>query len=392
MLSVSRCLLPVSVKSAQTWLYLTVSVLASNYFNNFENFNCLNSVFFKFTAIIIFCVALMFVGQKIHTVRRKCKLANGCPCGENPVETTELTLESLDSDSGLPAEDALQSCSSAPGTGQETESTVVDAQKTDVDSKTCVDSQTSCVSSVSAPENKFCHVSSRVVRRRTTGSVTRSAVSLPANVLDCGLPRHTWLDGGHLLQLLDPGDPGNIGLFREHWSRGVPIIVSNCDSNLDENLWNPQAFLENFGSRTNDLVDCSRNVVLVGHQMRRFWEGFECVGKRLRDGRGQPMILKLKDWPATEDFAEMLPDWFDNLLQALPLPEYTDRTGTLNLVSRLPGFFVRPDLGPKMYNAYGSALTPRTGSTNLHLDISDAVNLMVYVGIPHDEEAKHAEG
>lgn len=37
----------------------------------------------------------------------------------------------------------------------------------------------------------------------------------------------------------------------------------------------------------------------------------------------------------------------------LPLPEYTKRDGRLNLASRLPNFFVRPDLGPKMYNAYG---------------------------------------
>lgn len=26
------------------------------------------------------------------------------------------------------------------------------------------------------------------------------------------------------------------------------------------------------------------------------------------------------------------------------------------------------------------------GTTNLHLDVSDAVNVMVYVGIPHGEE------
>lgn len=230
------------------------------------------------------------------------------------------------------------------------------------------------------------------VRRQMNGHVLPSAVSLPAGVESCAQPKHKWLDDGHLLQLLDPNDPGNIGLFRQYWSQGVPIIVSNCDANLNKKLWKPEAFLQKFGSLENDLVDCSRNIVLVGHQMRRFWEGFECVAKRLRDPHRQPMILKLKDWPATEDFAKMLPSWFEDLIRALPLPEYTDRTGSLNLASRLPGFFVCPDLGPKMYNAYGSALSPQTGSTNLHLDISDAVNLMVYVGIPWDESEKQAEG
>lgn len=230
------------------------------------------------------------------------------------------------------------------------------------------------------------------VRRGARGRVLSSAVSLPASIVGCGQPRHRWLDGDRLLQLLDPDERANLALFREHWSRGVPIVVSNCDANLDRSLWRPETFAAEFGQLHNELVDCGRNVVIVGHQMRRFWDGFECVGRRLRDARGHPMILKLKDWPATEDFAETLPNWFSNLLQALPLPEYTDRAGCLNLVSRLPSFFVRPDLGPKMYNAYGSALSPRTGSTNLHLDVSDAVNLMVYVGIPWDEEEKHVEG
>lgn len=67
------------------------------------------------------------------------------------------------------------------------------------------------------------------------------------------------------------------------------------------------------------------------------------------------------------------------------MPEYTDRMGVYNLVSRLPPFFVRPDLGPKLYCAYRSAFTPKVGSTNLHLDVSDAVNLMLYVGSPKDE-------
>lgn len=44
---------------------------------------------------------------------------------------------------------------------------------------------------------------------------------------------------------------------------------------------------------------------------------------------------------------------FNDLMQALPLPDYTRRDGKLNLTASLPDFFVKPDLGPKMYNAYG---------------------------------------
>jgi len=41
---------------------------------------------------------------------------------------------------------------------------------------------------------------------------------------------------------------------------------------------------------------------------------------------------------------------------ALPLPDYTSRTGKYNIAAHLPEFFVRPDLGPKMYIAYGQSL------------------------------------
>ena len=80
-------------------------------------------------------------------------------------------------------------------------------------------------------------------------------------------------------------------------------------------------------------------------------------------------------------------------MKALPLPDYTRREGRLNLAGRLPDCFVRPDLGPKMYNAYGSALLCTKGTTNLHLDVSDAANVMVYVGLPKEANSEeHIKG
>lgn len=44
---------------------------------------------------------------------------------------------------------------------------------------------------------------------------------------------------------------------------------------------------------------------------------------------------------------------------------------------------------------YHSGLTStedrKVGTTNLHLDVSDAVNVMVYVGVPHGED-NHEDG
>ena len=118
--------------------------------------------------------------------------------------------------------------------------------------------------------------------------------------------------------------------------------------------------------------------------MRKFWDGFESLQIRMKDKSGELMLLKLKDWPPDEEFSELLPTRYRDLMSSLPLPEYTNRNGVLNLAGRLPDCFVRPDLGPKMYSAYGSCAHPDKGTTNLHLDISDAVNVMIFVGVPKE--------
>ena len=122
--------------------------------------------------------------------------------------------------------------------------------------------------------------------------------------------------------------------------------------------------------------------------LKWFWDGFESLNSRMLDKQGMPMLLKLKDWPPEDDFAQYFPRRFANLMQWLPMGDYTRREGRYNLASYIPEFCVRPDLGPKMYIAYGSPLYPECGSTNLHMDMSDAVNLIVYVGVPTDSN-KH---
>lgn len=197
---------------------------------------------------------------------------------------------------------------------------------------------------------------------------------------------HEWLCDGKLLRLLDPRNSNNRILFQEVWKRGQPVIISEVSKSLTLDLWHPQTFLRDFGDKPNDLINCLTGNLVPNQPMRHFWEGFLSVHKRLIDGNGDPMLLKLKDWPPGDDFAEILPKRFDDLMKGLPMPEYTLRDGQLNISSCLPKMFVPPDLGPKMYNAYGSALYPKKGTTNLHLDISDAVNIMVYVGVPYDDE------
>ncbi|KAM8993592.1 lysine-specific demethylase 3B isoform 4-T5 [Ara ararauna] len=248
------------------------------------------------------------------------------------------------------------------------------------------------------------HIIASVVENKKTSDTAKRASNLAdtqrevkemvmgLNVLDPHTS-HSWLCDGRLLCLHDPSNKNNWKIFRECWKQGQPVLVSGVHKKLKSELWKPEAFSLEFGDQDVDLVNCRNCAIISDVKVRDFWDGFEIISKRLRSEDGQPMVLKLKDWPPGEDFRDMMPTRFEDLMENLPLPEYTKRDGRLNLASRLPSYFVRPDLGPKMYNAYGliTAEDRRVGTTNLHLDVSDAVNVMVYVGIPigegtHDDE------
>ena len=173
-------------------------------------------------------------------------------------------------------------------------------------------------------------------------------------------------------------------VLQENWIRGQPVIVQNVAKELDTNLWSPDSFRRRFGHVKHTLVNTKSGKNIPNVPLKMFWDGFENLNDRMLDENGMPMLLKLKDWPDDNDFKQFLPENFNDLMRVLPIKDYTLRTGHFNLASMMPDFFVRPDLGPKMYIAYGNALYPDTGTTNLHLDMSDAVNLMVHVGLPKD--------
>ncbi|XP_048406872.1 probable JmjC domain-containing histone demethylation protein 2C [Stegostoma tigrinum] len=193
---------------------------------------------------------------------------------------------------------------------------------------------------------------------------------------------HSWLCDGFLLWLQDPKNPSNWKIFRECWRRNQPVLVSGVHKNLNSNFWKPESFCEEFGDQKVDLVNCKDGSIISSTRIQDFWDGFEDLTKRTKCKNGESMLLKMKDWPSGDDFRTMMPSRFDDLMKNLPLPEYCDPEGNLNLASRIPDFFVRPDLGPKLYGAYGQSTVKEYGTTNLHLDIADVVNVLVYVGVP----------
>ncbi|EDL97332.1 rCG60835, isoform CRA_b [Rattus norvegicus] len=193
---------------------------------------------------------------------------------------------------------------------------------------------------------------------------------------------HTWICDQHVLWLKDYKNSNNWKLFKECWKQGQPAVVSGVHKKMNVSLWKAESISLDFGDHQADLLNCKDSIVSNAN-VKEFWDGFEEVSKRQKNKGGETVVLKLKDCPSGEDFKTMMPARYEDFLRSLPLPEYCNPEGKFNLASHLPGFFVRPDLGPRLCSAYGVAAAKDhdIGTTNLHIEASDVVNVLVYVGI-----------
>ncbi|XP_056351391.1 probable JmjC domain-containing histone demethylation protein 2C isoform X5 [Oenanthe melanoleuca] len=194
--------------------------------------------------------------------------------------------------------------------------------------------------------------------------------------------QYSWICDKHVLWLRDHKNSNNWKLFKDCWKQGRPVLVSGMHKKMNFSLWKAESISLDFGNQQADILNC-KDSIISNTNVKEFWDGFEDVSKRQKVKNGETALLKLKDWPSGEDFKTMMPARYEDLLKSLPLPEYCSPEGKLNLASHLPGFFVRPDLGPRLCSAYGVAATKDhdIGTTNLHIEVSDVVNILVYVGI-----------
>ncbi|KIJ70383.1 hypothetical protein HYDPIDRAFT_172215 [Hydnomerulius pinastri MD-312] len=159
-------------------------------------------------------------------------------------------------------------------------------------------------------------------------------------------------------------------MFRPLWSKGDPIVVTGLLSKF-QIQWTPEYFLQKYNAQSCLILECQSDVnkrVTVG-------EFFSWFGKY----EGRVECWKLKDWPPSTDFKSAFPELFEDFSRAVPVPNYVRRDGTLNIASHFPSNTVAPDLGPKMYNAMSSFESAGSkGSTRLHMDMADAINIMTY--------------
>ncbi|XP_065878744.1 lysine-specific demethylase JMJ26-like [Euphorbia lathyris] len=175
--------------------------------------------------------------------------------------------------------------------------------------------------------------------------------------------------------------------FQRHWAKGEPVIVRNVLKVTPNLSWEPmvmwRALCESLdlesSSKMSEVkaIDCLASCE-VEIKTRQFFKGY-------MEGRIYhnfwPQMLKLKDWPPSDKFEDLLPRHCDEFISALPFQEYSDpKAGILNIAVKFPPGMLKPDLGPKTYIAYGTREELGRGDsvTKLHCDMSDAVNILTH--------------
>ncbi|KAH9915967.1 uncharacterized protein BXZ73DRAFT_54039, partial [Epithele typhae] len=163
-------------------------------------------------------------------------------------------------------------------------------------------------------------------------------------------------------------------LFLAAWGRNIPVVVKGL-ANI-QGSWHPDVFITECGSDQVTPVDCITNSEVehpctIAEYFHAFKEGwFESP-------------RKLKDWPPAEYFRSKLPQFHESFVGALPrgAQDVALPSGVQNLATFYPLNGNTPDLGPKLYIATGDPSNSH-GTTKLHLDVTDAVNILTYAPEP----------
>lgn len=197
--------------------------------------------------------------------------------------------------------------------------------------------------------------------------------------------------------------------FLATWSKGEPIVIADVST---PHRWDAEAMVEKYGDDVCEITRCDVQLPSMSEgafatfrrtkpnqfakyiksvQVKKFFETFGQTNEVRRDVLGKG-IWKLKDWPPSAEFRESFPELYDDFNAAVPMPDYTRRDGCKNISSLFPKNANGPDLGPKMYNAWpGEHTKGKKGTTRLHMDIADAVNIMLYTAPPVDEEKRESD-
>ncbi|KAI0715465.1 hypothetical protein C8T65DRAFT_643779 [Cerioporus squamosus] len=168
--------------------------------------------------------------------------------------------------------------------------------------------------------------------------------------------------------------------FRAIWEHGVPIVITGVDKRM-QGRWTPADFIADYGLCQVNVVDCMASAEATGSRYVTMAEFFTVLSA---SDDVEPH-WKIKDWPEERNFKSACPELYEAFCKSIPCPDIACPNGILNLAGHCVANHIAPDLGPKLYVA--PAAQPGTATTKLHMDITDAVNLMVWSAAPHAPSA-----
>ena len=246
----------------------------------------------------------------------------------------------------------------------------------------------------------------------------------PPDVRTCGSGGALWSPSSKTLGSIgSEGAEEAMEHFGWHWARADPIVVRECKG-TDAKLWQPSGIealmrLGGGGTTTTDDGKVFVNAVLCKEkaaQKGEVWEPFE-IHQFFRDfasnrsARLKP--CRLKDFPPEASLEGISPEHYNAFVDRLPFKGYTNPTTKgLNLLGYLPKERPPPDYGgwrthtrlehthptnhatnerrnertnertnesagPKGYIATAGS-DGVASATNLHLDMADAVNVLLW--------------
>mmetsp|Transcript_45761 Transcript_45761/g.118268 ORF Transcript_45761/g.118268 Transcript_45761/m.118268 type:complete len:572 (-) Transcript_45761:306-2021(-) len=161
---------------------------------------------------------------------------------------------------------------------------------------------------------------------------------------------------------------------------GMPVVLTDVD--LGNNVWRP-AMLEKMVDE-DEVAYVFRDISMPATEMpardyfkrlRRNYDRIEC------GQRGE--VLRLKDWPTDCRLREKYPKLAKDFDNRVPFSDWTASDGLLNIATyHTCTSFANTDLGPKLYASFEAERDGKgnvlNGFTGLHLDLSDAMNIMTF--------------
>ncbi|KAF9431985.1 hypothetical protein BGZ76_011444 [Entomortierella beljakovae] len=189
----------------------------------------------------------------------------------------------------------------------------------------------------------------------------------------------------YLEPLISHHDNMTNDMFRDNWRQGRVILLSGTGERLKKD-WSPEYLKRRHGNVTVSSLDI-RTQETKDVKLKQYFDNYFV-------GYPTNFACKMMEWPM-EPFQEVLEDHFLDLLQALPVPEYTRLRGVFNLVRYFPIGQIGVDLSPKLYASQGLGSNCMDyGSISTSCEMSDSIYICVYTGpmnLEGSENSGHLE-